>query len=162
MNATFPLVAELVRQGERVIYYSTEPFRDRVEATGAEYRSYGDPAAFVPPAHTGGLYSVMAYEMGLAEVVLPGLLEQVRADAPDYLLIDSLCVWGNLCRQILKVPAAMLGSVFVPDDRAVSVEEMVRQAYGGAHRCAQFLPDDGAADRSPVRNPQPQPGGVLR
>ena len=132
MNATFPLVAELVRRGERVVYFATEPFRVRVEAAGAEYVSYGAAADFQPPAHTGGLYSVMAFAIGLAEKVLPDLLPQLREIAPDYLLVDSLCVWGSLASQILEIPAAMLGSVFVPDDRAVTVEEMVRQAYGRA------------------------------
>ena len=132
MNATFPLVAELVRSGERVVYYATEPFRERVEAAGAEYRSYGDAGIFRPPAHTGGLYSVMAFAIGLAEKVLPALLPELRALAPDYLLIDSLCVWGNLARQVLGIPAAMLGSVFVTDERRMTVDDMVRQAYGRA------------------------------
>jgi MGT family glycosyltransferase len=132
MNATFPLVAELVRSGERVVYYATEPFRERVEAAGAEYRSYGDPEIFRPPAHTGGLYSVMAFAIGLAERVLPGLLPELRALAPDYLLIDSLCVWGNLAQQVLGTPAVMLGSVFVTDERRMTVEDMVRHAYGHA------------------------------
>ncbi len=132
MNATFPLVAELVRRGERVVYYSTEPFRERLEAAGAEYRSYGDPSIFRPPAHTGGLYSVMAFAIGLAERVLPVLIPELRAIAPDYLLIDSLCVWGNLARQALGIPAAMLGSVFVTDQLSITVEDMVRLAYGDA------------------------------
>lgn len=132
MNATFPVVTELVRRGERVVYFATEPFRERVEATGAEYRSYGDPEMFRPPAHTGGLYSVMAFAMGLAERVLPDLIAQLREIAPDYLLLDSLCAWGNLARQVLKIRAAMLGSVFVVNDRLVTVEELVRQAYGHA------------------------------
>jgi len=132
MNATFPVVAELVRRGERVIYFATETFRERVEAAGAEYRSYGDPGLFQPPAHTGGLYSVMAFAIGVAEKVLPGLLAELRALAPDYLLIDSLCVWGHLARQVLEIPAAMLSSVFVTDERAMTVESMVRMAYGHA------------------------------
>jgi MGT family glycosyltransferase len=132
MNATFPVVAELVRRGERVVYFATEPFRERVEATGAEYRSYGDAEMFRPPAHGGGLYSVMAFAIGLAERILPGLLAELRAIAPDYLLIDSLCVWGNLARQVLGVRAAMLGSVFVTDAQRIGADEMVRQAYGHA------------------------------
>ncbi len=132
MNATFPVVAELVRRGERVVYFATEPFRERVEATGAEYRSYGDPEIFRPPAHTGGLYSVMAFAIGLAERALPDLLPQLRDIAPDYLLIDSMCVWGALAKQILGVRAAMLGSVFVVNQELVTVEDLVRQAYGHA------------------------------
>ena len=62
---------------------------------------------FVPPAHTGGLYSVMASSMGLAETMLPDLLERLREIRPDYLLIDSMCVWGA-SRAGARLPAAML------------------------------------------------------
>lgn len=132
MNATYPVAAELVRRGERVIYYATEPYRSRIEAAGAEYRSYGDAEAFRPPAHKGGLYSVMAWEIALAEGLLPQLLDELRSVAPDYLLIDSMCVWGHLARQVLGIPAATLASVFVPDDRLVSVGDLLQQAYGRA------------------------------
>jgi UDP:flavonoid glycosyltransferase YjiC (YdhE family) len=92
MNATFPVVAELARRGERVVYFATEPFRQKIEATGAQFVDYGNADAFVPPAHRGGLYSVMAYLMSLAENILPGVLERVQQERPDYLLIDSMCV----------------------------------------------------------------------
>src|SRR6185312_2474159 len=129
MNATFPVVAELARRGERVVYFATEPFRQKVEAAGAEFVDYGNADAFIPPAHRGGLYSVMAYLMGLAENILPSVLERVQQERPDYLLIDSMCVWGNLIQQILNIPAVNLASVFVPNDRTISVEEMVQRNY---------------------------------
>lgn len=129
MNATFPVVSELVRRGERVVYFATEPFRRKVEATGAEFADYGNAPAFVPPAHRGGLYSVMAYLMGLAEDMLPDLLRRVQSERPNYLLVDSMCVWGRLVQQVLKIPAVNLASVFVPNDVAISVDEMVRMNY---------------------------------
>jgi MGT family glycosyltransferase len=132
MNATYPVVAELVRRGEDVVYYATEPYRERVVATGARYASYGDAERFIPPAHTGGLHSVMAWEMGLAESLLPGLVEAMGEEGPDYLLIDSMCVWGNLVQQILQMPAVCMASVFVPNDRYTTVEEMVQLSYGRA------------------------------
>ncbi|HEX7360855.1 MAG TPA: macrolide family glycosyltransferase [Bryobacteraceae bacterium] len=132
INATLPVVAELVRRGERVVYFATEPFRKKIEATGAQFADYGNAEAFRPPAHRGGLYSVMAYLMGLAEEILPALLKRIQEERPDYLLIDSMCVWGNLIRQILAIPAVNLASVFVPNDSAVTVEEMVQQNYGHA------------------------------
>ena len=132
MNATYPVVAELARRGERVIYYATEPYRGRVEGAGAEYRSYGDTALFQAPAHKGGLYSVMAWEIGLAERILPSLLAELRELSPDYLLIDSMCVWGHLISRILPIPAAMMASVFVPDDRVISSDDLVGQGYGNA------------------------------
>lgn len=132
MNATWPVVADLVRRGERVVYFGTEPYRRAIEATGATYASYGDPAAFEPPAHTGGLYSVMAYLMTLAERVLPAVLDRLEAERPDYLLIDSMCVWGHLAQQVLRVPAATLASVFVPHPDVITVDEMLARAYGRA------------------------------
>lgn len=132
MNTTFPLVAELVERGEKVIYYATEPYRERIEATGAGFRSYGSHDVFQPPAHRGGLYSVMAYEMGLAERVLPDLLQQLEDQQPDYLLIDSMCVWGNLLQQILKLPAIAIASVFVTNDKNMSIVQLVQMAYGQA------------------------------
>ncbi len=53
-NPTLPIVAELVRQGEQIIYYSTEEFRAPIEATGADFRAYGyafdDTFKFVGPS----------------------------------------------------------------------------------------------------------------
>ncbi len=132
MNATYPVVAELVRRGERVVYYATEPYRAKVEETGAEFAAYGDAERFRPPAHTGGLYSVMAYLMGLSEQVLPALLNRLQEDRPDYLLVDSMCVWGKLVQQLLKLPAITLASVFVPHERLVSMDDMLHKAYGQA------------------------------
>jgi MGT family glycosyltransferase len=132
MNATYPMVAELVRRGEQVIYYATEPFRASVEEAGAEFASYGDADRFVPPAHSGGLHSVMAWEMSLAEHLLPQLIIEVREAGPDYLLIDSMCVWGNLLQQVLKLPAVSMASVFVPNPAHVTVDAMIQMVYGSA------------------------------
>jgi MGT family glycosyltransferase len=132
MNATYPVICELARRGEEVVYYATDPYRENVIAAGAEFTRYGDAKLFEPPAHTGGLHSVMAWEAGLAEQLLPRLVEEVKEMQPDYLLIDSMCVWGNLVQQILQIPSVCLASVFVPNDRTVTVEKMIDFAYGHA------------------------------
>jgi UDP:flavonoid glycosyltransferase YjiC (YdhE family) len=135
LNATLPLVAELVARGDRIVYFGTEPYRHAIEATGATFVPYaGDAAMFEPPAHTGGLYSVMAFLIGLAEQVLPDLLRRLAHERPDYLLIDSMCVWGRLAQQVTQLPAVTLGSVFVPNETHVSMEEMVTHAYSRAPR----------------------------
>ena len=41
-NPTLPLVTELVRRGEKVIYYFLENFQPAIEQTGATFHSYGD------------------------------------------------------------------------------------------------------------------------
>ncbi|MBX3016063.1 MAG: hypothetical protein KF832_31365 [Caldilineaceae bacterium] len=128
MNTTFPLVAELVQRGERVLYYAVEPYRAVIESTGAEFRSYPNAQALIPPAHSGGLFSVMSYLASAAEAVLPTLVEEVRTADPDYLLIDSMCLWGNLLQQILNIPAITLGTVFVTHPH-LPAEALIRMSY---------------------------------
>ena len=40
VNPTLAVVQELVRRGDKVVYYLTEEFRAAVEATGATFRPY--------------------------------------------------------------------------------------------------------------------------
>lgn len=128
MNPLFPLVTELAQRGERVLCYAVEPFRAVIENSGAEFRSYSNPQALIPPAHSGGLFSVMAYLAGAAEAVLPTLLEEIQAGAPDYLLVDSMCLWGGLLQQILRMPAITLGITFVTHPQ-LPAEALIRMSY---------------------------------
>jgi len=129
MNPSFPLLAALVQRGERVICYGVELFRAAVEAAGAEYRSYPSPQALIPPAHKGGLFSVMAFLASATEAILPTLLAEIRAINPDYLLIDSMSMWGGLVQQVLQIPAITISSVFVTYPK-MTVEQMIHMNYG--------------------------------
>ena len=40
VNPTLPVVQELVKRGQEVIYYLPEQFKDAIQATGAIFRSY--------------------------------------------------------------------------------------------------------------------------
>jgi len=127
------VVAELVRRGERVVYYSTERSRARIEATGAEFRPYAYPyEAFDPTPPTEGLFSDMERLIRLTQQMLPDLLTELRALQPDYLLLDSKSVWGNLAGQILGVPAATLSVVFALHPQLVTVDYLAPRLYGGA------------------------------
>lgn len=132
MNATLPVVAEMVRRGERVLYFATERYRDAIEECGAELIAYGPDDDYAPPAHRGGLYSVMAWLTEIAERILPGLVERLRADEPNYLVVDSMCIWGRYAAEILGKRAATIASVFVPNEAHVTPNEMIERAYGGA------------------------------
>ncbi len=127
------VVEELVRRGERVIYYSTERSRAKIEATGAEFRAYAYPyEAFDPTPPTEGLFSDMARLLQLTQQMLPDLLAELRALAPDYLLLDSKSIWGNLAGQILDLPAVTLSVVFALHPDLVTAEYLVPRLYGGA------------------------------
>ncbi|MEZ4726480.1 MAG: glycosyltransferase [Caldilineaceae bacterium] len=127
------VVEELVRRGERVVYYSAERSRARIEQTGAEFRAYAyDHDVFDPYPPTEGLFSDMERLLKLAETMLPGLLQELRALQPDYLLLDSKSVWGNLAGQILALPAVTLSVVFALHKTLVNADYLVPRLYGGA------------------------------
>lgn len=127
------VVEELVRRGERVVYYSTERSRARIEATGAEFRAYSYPyAAFDPTPPTEGLFSDMERLIKLTKQMLPDLLADLRALQPDYLLLDSKSVWGNLAGQILNLPAVTLSVVFALHPELVTADYLTPRLYGGA------------------------------
>lgn len=127
------VVEELARRGERVIYYSAERSRANIEQTGAEFRAYAyGHNDFDPNPPTEGLFSDMERLLKLSEAMLPGLLQEVRDLQPDYLLLDSKSVWGNLASQILALPAVTLSVVFALHEKLVNAEYLVPRLYGGA------------------------------
>lgn len=101
---TFGLVAELSRRGEEIIYYEIPRFQGEIEAFGATFRSYPplNPKN-APP--TNNELSLIPNLTWVAREWLPALLEFLQADRPDYIVHDSLCLWGRLAGELLKIPA---------------------------------------------------------
>ncbi len=111
-NPTLPLVKELVRRGERVIYYNTEPFRAKVEETGATFRAYRMGDKFGIGRGADSPLDAMSRIMSAAEIIIPTVLDEVRAERPDYIIYDSMCVWGKQIARIIKRPAICSCSIF--------------------------------------------------
>lgn len=128
INPTLPLIAELVSRGERVIYYAIEQYRSIIEATGAEYRSYSHPEYLVPKAHQGEFFGSMAHFAKASQVNLPALLHELEQSPPDYILLDSMCIWGNLVQQIMKLPAITFSSIFIMHP-TMKVEDILDMVY---------------------------------
>jgi UDP:flavonoid glycosyltransferase YjiC (YdhE family) len=127
------VVEELVRRGEEIVFYATGRSRTRVERTGARFEPYErghDDFSPDPPAD--GLLSDMARLLALTETLLPRLLEDVAAERPDYLLIDTKSVWGRLVGQILGLRTITLSVVFAIKPDLVALPDLVGWLYGGA------------------------------
>ena len=91
VNATLAVAKELVRRGERVIYYLTEEFRPAIEATGATFRGYesqmgllGDMSSFTPGLSPNSMPEnpLLYILMGESEDVLQQVFE--RATRPGH------------------------------------------------------------------------------
>jgi MGT family glycosyltransferase len=138
INPTLPVAKELGRRGHRVYYYATEPFRAKVEQTGACFRSYGPQDLFERSLSRGGLLGGMAGLIETTESILPLLIDAVSADRPDLLLVEAHAVWGNLLAQILNLRVATLCSMFAINDSLISAAGLLAHLYGGAPREAAF------------------------
>lgn len=106
---SLPIIAELVRRGERVIYFETEPFQTAVEQTGAVFRAYGAAFPLAAPQtlarFSKSTHTAIALQLETSEWVLSHLLPEIQALTPDYVMYDSLCSWGWYVSQILAKPA---------------------------------------------------------
>ncbi len=111
-NPTLPIVAELVRQGEHIIYYSTEEFRPTIEATGADFRAYGGTFPFNEIFFDENSFRVIRRLFQLSQRILEHFLSEVKEVQPDYILYDSMAAWGHYFAQILHLPAVCSMTTF--------------------------------------------------
>lgn len=104
VNPTLPIAQELVARGCEVIYYLTDTFKHKVEATGAVFRHISvstENDKYLTP--TGGPNPL--YFIEESNRILPQILDDARAERPDCIIYDTACLWGRLLAQILSVPA---------------------------------------------------------
>jgi MGT family glycosyltransferase len=113
VNPSIPLVKELVSRGERVIYYCTETYRTKIESAGAEFRSYGAEYDFAPGQDAVTPFRAMSLILQAGEGVIANVIDQVRAEKPDYIIYDSMCVWGKQIARIVGVAAVCSCSIFL-------------------------------------------------
>src|ERR1700730_15004971 len=102
VNATLPVVAELVRRGESVVYYNSEEFRKAIERTGAEFRSYHPPVDEDAGQTAENLLRLTAVLLETSLDLLPSVLGDIEKDPVDYVIHDSVCPWGRFVVQVLK------------------------------------------------------------
>ncbi|MFC5801158.1 macrolide family glycosyltransferase [Streptomyces formicae] len=110
VNPTLPIVAELVRRGHSVTYYTSPAFREQIAATGATVCLYPGGEQPLPDPPT----PVTLVE-GLARTtvrLLPAVLTDLRRVRPDLIVHDNACPWGAVAARELGVPAAASFTTF--------------------------------------------------
>ncbi len=122
-NPTFPIVRELVARGEEVIYYLTDTFKQEIEATGATFRSYESQIEQInkTAASSGKLVGLPMYMLDESLFVLPQILEDVRAERPDCIVYETMCLTGRLAAEILQVPAVNFRMIFAFPPQLVQI-----------------------------------------
>ena len=128
VSSSLPVFAELARRGEDVTVYSTATYRDAIESSGATYRCYSGTMS----ASSTGPFGGMCRRMAFAEQVLPELIETLRADRPDYVVLDAAANWGSVAADVLRLPAVSYRLTFALHRDMLDAAEMVRRFYAQA------------------------------
>lgn len=120
INPSLPLVGELVRRGDDIVYYSTEAFANQIEQTGARYRPYRN--AFLAdmkqlPERMDELSWLL---MRTTAEVLGHELDAFRGERPEYLMTDSVAPWGQWVGEVLDVPVVTSVSTFAFNRRVLA------------------------------------------
>lgn len=108
-NPTLQVVAELVRRGHQVRYYSFEMCREKIEATGATFISCDEFLQEVDDRTMKRLKNVSSTEMTLQDLAItermdPMLSHDVQTFQPDCVVSDSVCFWGKLIAKKYALP----------------------------------------------------------
>lgn len=134
VHSVVPVLAELARQGHRFTAYSSDRYREVLLRAGLEFRCYEHT---MPPSG-GGPFSGMARRLGFAETVLPGLISQLRADPPDYVIADAAAPWGGIAARVLNLRSIGYRATFVVRPGMITTGELAEMFYKDAPRDLVF------------------------
>lgn len=116
-NPMLPVVAELVRLGNAVRFYSFGEFEEKIKTTGAQFVSCD---AYLPPLsqeEATALKNVSTTEMTIQDIRITlsmneFLEKEFQEFAPDVIFSDSVCFWGKLNAWKYKIPLVVSTSTF--------------------------------------------------
>jgi MGT family glycosyltransferase len=130
-NPTLGLVKELINRGEKVIYYSFPEFKEKIITTGAEYREYKYFPDIIDTSTLVQNFSSLYYALLYATSrIIDGLIDDVTAINPDYIIHDSLCPWGKYVAEICHIPAIASCSTFIFNSKAIDFQTIVKSISG--------------------------------
>lgn len=106
INPAVGIVSELIRQGEKVIFYADPTASVKFAALGADARDYRQWSAYDHQPHIAAdLVSVGIELFEMTEQCLLGLLRELEEDRPDYIIYDSCAPWGPILADRLGIPS---------------------------------------------------------
>lgn len=112
VNPTLGLVDALVRRGERVTYFASEPFRERVEATGATFKAYAHDLDLFKGPPTPGRRSAMLNVFAHGADAIADVFAQTQYRRFDYLLHSAPFPFAKPMARLLELPTVASHAVF--------------------------------------------------
>ena len=116
-NPMLPVAAELVKRGNVVRFYSFDEFKEKIEATGAEFISCTRFLPELTAEEEQNLKNVSTTEMAIQDIRATRAMDEYldgefKSFQPDVVYTDSACFWGKLNAWKHKVPMVVSTSTF--------------------------------------------------
>ena len=124
INPTLALVTELVKQGVRVTYFTTEAFRNIIEPTGAKFVAVPSWMAENDKHNDGekkeddgGVAAAVPFLfLNEAGAYIDTILDTLHDDKPDAIVHDFAGIAGTIAADNLNVPNVMLYTRYPSND----------------------------------------------
>ena len=119
--SSLPMIAELVKKGNRVTYFTVPRYKEMVETIGADYKEVRSALTNNGQADKDIATDMMA-ELPLrflseGAATIESIMEVLRQDKPDAVIVDAIAIAGRLAAAELKVPMIMLFTSFAANDK---------------------------------------------
>ncbi|WP_205759928.1 macrolide family glycosyltransferase [Arthrobacter sp. PAMC25564] len=123
VNPTLAVVAELVRRGHRVSYFTAANFAPQIEEAGAAFHASGENwMALLPdqgpglPARGQLMLPMMKRVFEDLRASFPVLVEQLKEDPPDAVCFDAMTISGSMAAEKTGVPAIALMPTYATNE----------------------------------------------
>lgn len=124
INPTLALVTELVKQGVRITYFTTEAFRNIIEPTGAKFVAVPSWMAENDKHNDGekkeddgGVAAAVPFLfLNEAGAYIDTILDTLHDDKPDAIVHDFAGIAGTIAADNLNVPNVMLYTSYPSND----------------------------------------------
>ena len=124
-NPTVEVVRHLTEAGHQVRYYSFVPFREKLEAAGAEVICCDDA---LPPQPknldkmVGRDFAALVEMITETTLTLEGqVCRELAAYQPDVVISDSVCFWGKLFAKKLGIPYVCSTTTFAFNEQSAAL-----------------------------------------
>jgi MGT family glycosyltransferase len=161
VNPTLPLVAELVRRGHRVTYFTAADFEPQIRNAGADFQASGANWLASLPALGPGQRTQAHLMLPLMNEVFenlrssfPALVDRLRQDPPDAVCFDAMTLSGSMAAEKIGAPAIALMPTYatnehfslrslMPAPPPEGADDMAKVAMAMGRLVAEFAAEQG-------------------
>ncbi|WP_028776569.1 macrolide family glycosyltransferase [Shimazuella kribbensis] len=128
INPSIGLVHELIQRGEEVVYYTRDPYIEKIAKTGAEVRSISQKAEQFIQESLQQLVHLdpkerlakgnIPFNMDIMEWIVDDILIDIKLESYDYILYDSMTFPGKWIADIKKLPCVPVWTTFASNEKS--------------------------------------------